>query len=130
MSDAISKVTVRKVSLPLRLIFALKSTFSSIFFSFEYPEHMRRAWKYRESCACRSCSISRIVSERIALETSPRSYGRPSSPRFRTISFLPRTDSYRSAHSRHTAGFIHIAAGGESIFIRPEIDRPRNESPP
>lgn len=132
MSDAISKVIVRKVSLPLRLIFALKSytIFLYIFFlsnilnicvvhgNTESRAHVARA---------RYLALSRT--RKNSPRDQPSIIRRPSSPRFRTISFLPRTDSYRSAHSRHTAGVIHIAAGGESIFIRPEIDRPRNESP-
>lgn len=110
----------------------LRVPLSSIYFFFEtcLMLDMYIVPQKTDSRACRSCSISRIVSdERIALQAGQPSIIRhPSSLRFCAISLPRRTHSYRSAHSRHTVGG-YIAAGGESIFIRPEIDRPRNESP-
>lgn len=96
-----------------------------------YTRHVHRATgNHRLARMSLVLDISHCLErERIVFQAGrPSIIWHPSSLRFCAISLPRRTHSYRSAHSRHTAG-DYIAAGGESIFIRPEIDRPRNESP-
>lgn len=84
-----------------------------ILFLRDYTRHVPRAM---DSRACRSCSISHCLGrERIALLGRSSIIRHLSSLRFYAISFPRRTHSYRSAHSRRTAG--GLCSGGWRIDI-------------